>query len=199
MRYLSNSIFFARGLSFQIWQSVQITNIWPIKVCFLNKIKFCSLKLGYLKIICLISFVDFACWSIHYGSWPCHDLLPHKYSYNTSILIITFHGILAFQHLHASLRCCRIVLALFCLIPSGIMSRISCMTAARNSKSKWLSTRCLVTVLATPLECLPSNCLARRLPSHLSSNGTIPRKKNSHTRHPGAQKPQPGPLPTAPW
>lgn len=110
----------------------------------------------------------------------------------------TFHGMLAFQHLQASLRCCRIVLALFCLIPSGIISRISCMTAARNSRSKWLSTRCLVTVLATPLEWRPSNCLARRLPSHRSSSGTIPRRKNSQTRQPGAQKPQPGPLPTAP-
>ena len=30
------------------------------------------------------------------------------------------------QHRHASERCCRMVLALFCLTPSGIMSRMSC-------------------------------------------------------------------------
>ena len=30
------------------------------------------------------------------------------------------------------------------------------------------------------------------------SSGTTPRKKKSHTRQPGAQKPQPGPLPTGP-
>jgi hypothetical protein len=72
------------------------------------------------------------------------------------------------------------------------------LTEARSSKSKWLSTLCLVTVLATPLECRPSNCLDRRLPSHRSNNGVIPRMKKSHTRHPGAQKPQPGPLPTGP-
>lgn len=112
--------------------------------------------------------------------------------------LLTFQGMLAFQHLHASLRCCRITRALFCLIPSGIMSRMSCMTAARNSKSKWLSTRCLVTVLATPFECLPSNCLARRLPSHRSKRGTTPRRKKSHTLQPGAQKPHPGPFPTGP-
>lgn len=105
---------------------------------------------------------------------------------------------LAFQHLQASLRCCRMTRALFCLIPSGIMSRMSCMTAARNSKSKWLSTLCLVTVLATPLECLPSNCLARRLPSQRSKRGTTPRRKNSHTLQPGAQNPHPGPFPTGP-
>jgi len=29
-------------------------------------------------------------------------------------------------------------------------------------------------------------------------SGTTPRKKKSHTRQPGAQKPQPGPLPTGP-
>lgn len=105
---------------------------------------------------------------------------------------------LAFQHLQASLRCCRMTRALFCLIPSGIMSRMSCMTAARSSKSKWLSTLCLVTVLATPLECLPSNCLARRLPSQRSKRGTTPRRKNSHTLQPGAQNPHPGPFPTGP-
>ena len=33
---------------------------------------------------------------------------------------------------------------------------------------------------------------------HLSRRGTIPRMKNSQTRHPGAQNPQPGPLPTGP-
>lgn len=49
---------------------------------------------------------------------------------------LTFQGMLAFQHLQDSLRCCRMVLALFCLIPSGIMSKMSCITAARNSRSK---------------------------------------------------------------
>jgi len=73
------------------------------------------------------------------------------------------------------------------------------LTEARSSRSKWLSTLCLVTVLATPLECRPSNCLERRLPSHRSSNGVIPRMKKSHTRHPGAQNPHPGPFPTGPW
>lgn len=68
---------------------------------------------------------------------------------------LAFQGILAFQHRQASLRCCRMVRALFCLIPSGIMSRISCITAARSSRSKWDSTRCLVTVLATPFEWRP--------------------------------------------
>lgn len=63
---------------------------------------------------------------------------------------LTFHGILAFQHLQASDKCCRIVLALFCLIPSGIMSTMSCITEARNSRSKCDSTRCFVTVFATP-------------------------------------------------
>lgn len=106
---------------------------------------------------------------------------------------------LAFQQRQASLRCCRMVRALFCLIPSGIMSRMSCITAARSSRSKWLSTRCFVTVFATPFECLPSNCRERRLPSHRSNRGTIPRMKNTHTLHPGAQMPTPGPLPTGPW
>lgn len=73
------------------------------------------------------------------------------------------------------------------------------LTEALSSRSKWLSTLCLVTVLATPLECRPSNCLERRFPSHRSNNGVIPRMKKSHTRHPGAQKPHPGPLPTGPW
>lgn len=149
---------------------------------------------------------------------------------------LTFHGMFAFQHLQDSLRCCRMVLALFCLIPSGIMSKMSCITAARNSRSKWDSTRCLVTVFATPFEwrpaeeikakpplllkllwfpsennwpcqritskiCMfrPSNCLASRFPSHRSNRGVMPLMKNSHTLQPGAQKPQPGPLPTGPW
>ena len=47
----------------------------------------------------------------------------------------TFHGMFAFQHRHASLRCCRIVLALFARTPSGIMSRMSCITLARSSRS----------------------------------------------------------------
>lgn len=73
------------------------------------------------------------------------------------------------------------------------------LTAALNSRSKWLSTLCLVTVFATPLLCLPSNCLDRRLPSQRSSSGVIPRMKNIQTLQPGAQNPQPGPLPTGPW
>ena len=42
------------------------------------------------------------------------------------------------------------VLALFCFTPSGIMSRMSCITAARSSRSKCDSMRCLVTVFAIP-------------------------------------------------
>lgn len=45
---------------------------------------------------------------------------------------------------------------------------------------------------------MPSNCLASRFPNHLSNKGVIPLIKNSHTLQPGAQKPQPGPLPTGP-
>ncbi|OMH82499.1 hypothetical protein AX774_g4026 [Zancudomyces culisetae] len=110
----------------------------------------------------------------------------------------TFHGILAFQHLQASDKCCKIVLLLFARIPSGIISKISCITAALNSKSKCDSTRCFVTVLAIPFECLPSNCRANKFPNHRSNNGTIPRKKNIHTLHVGAQNPHPGPFPTGP-
>jgi hypothetical protein len=51
---------------------------------------------------------------------------------------------------------------------------------------------------AVPFEFRPSNCRANKLPSHLSRSGTIPRMKKSHTRHPGAQKPTPGPFPTGP-
>ena len=40
---------------------------------------------------------------------------------------------------------------LFCRMLSGIMSRMSCMTAARSSRSYCDSTRCLVTVLLMPL------------------------------------------------
>lgn len=47
--------------------------------------------------------------------------------------------------------------------------------------------------------CWPSNCLASRFPSQRSSSGVMPLMKNSHTLQPGAQKPQPGPLPTGPW
>ena len=75
----------------------------------------------------------------------------HKNLYKFAKIVFTFQGIFAFQHLKASLKCCKIVLALFCLIPSGIISRISCITEARSSKSKWDSTLCLVTVLATPV------------------------------------------------
>ena len=103
----------------------------------------------------------------------------------------------SFQHLPSE-RWARIVRALFARTPSGMMSRISAMTAERSSRSKFDSTRCLVTVLATPLMWRPSNWRANRLPSQRSSNGTMPRKKKSHTRQPGAQKPQPGPLPTGP-
>ena len=110
----------------------------------------------------------------------------------------TFHGMLAFQHRHASDRWLRMVFALFALMPSGIMSRMSCITAARSSRSKCDSIRCLVTVLATPLLWRPSNWRASRLPSQRSSSGTMPRRKNSQTRHMGAQKPTPGPLPTGP-
>ena len=71
-------------------------------------------------------------------------------------------------------------------------------TAARSSRSKWLSTRCFVTVFATPFECRPSNWRDSRLPSQRSSSGVMPRMKNSQTRQPGAQMPQPGPFPTGP-
>lgn len=77
---------------------------------------------------------------------------------------LTFHGMFAFQHLQDSLRCCRMVLALFCLIPSGIMSKMSCITAARNSRSKWDSTRCLVTVFATPFEWRPAEEIKAKPP-----------------------------------
>ena len=92
----------------------------------------------------------------------------------------------------------RMVFALFCFTPSGIMSRMSCMTAARSSRSKCDSIRCFVTVFAMPFELRPSNCRARRLPSQRSRSGTMPRRKKSHTRHMGAQKPHPGPFPTGP-
>lgn len=42
----------------------------------------------------------------------------------------TFQGMLAFQHRHASDRCCRMVRALVLRMPSGIMSRMSCITDA---------------------------------------------------------------------
>jgi hypothetical protein len=108
----------------------------------------------------------------------------------------TFQGILAFQHLQASLKCYKIVLVLLALTPSGIISFISIITAALNSKSYYDSTLYLVTVLAMFLECLPSNYLAKRFPIHLSINGTIPLRKKSQTLHPGAQNPTPGPFPT---
>jgi hypothetical protein len=75
---------------------------------------------------------------------------------------------------------------------------LTCITAARSSKSKCDSMRCLVTVFAMPFDWRPSNWRASKLPSQRSSSGTMPRKKNSHTRHIGAQKPTPGPLPTGP-
>lgn len=45
---------------------------------------------------------------------------------------------------------------------------------------------------------VPSNCLANRFPSHLSNSGVMPLMKKSQTLQPGAQNPQPGPLPTGP-
>ena len=48
----------------------------------------------------------------------------------------TFQGMLAFQQRHASERCCRMARALLALTPAGIASRMSCMTAARSSRSK---------------------------------------------------------------
>lgn len=93
---------------------------------------------------------------------------------------------------------CKIVLALFAFIPSGIMSTISCITDARSSKSKWLSTRCFVTVFATPFEWRPSNWRDSRFPSQRSRSGVMPLKKKSQTLQPGAQNPHPGPLPTGP-
>ena len=110
----------------------------------------------------------------------------------------TFQGMLAFQHLQASLKCYKIVLALLALTPSGIISTISAITAALNSKSNYDSTLYFVTVFEIPLECLPSNVLANKFPNHLSSNGIIPLKKNSQTLHIGVQNPTPGPLPTVP-
>jgi hypothetical protein len=47
----------------------------------------------------------------------------------------TFQGMFAFQQRHASERCCRMVRALLARTPSGIMSRMSCITAARSSRS----------------------------------------------------------------
>jgi len=108
----------------------------------------------------------------------------------------TFQGILAFQHLQASLKCYKIVLALFALTPSGIISIISDITAALNSKSNYDSTLYFVTVFDIPFECLPSNVLANKFPNHLSNKGIIPLKKNNHTLHIGVQNPTPGPLPT---
>ena len=110
----------------------------------------------------------------------------------------TFHGIFAFQHLQASPKCCKIVLVLLAFTPSGIISVISNITLALNSKSNWLSTLCFVTVLAPDLEFLPSNCLANKFPNQRSNKGITPLKKNNHTLHIGCQKPTPGPLPTGP-
>jgi len=110
----------------------------------------------------------------------------------------TFQGIFAFQHRQASLRCCMMVLFLFALTPSGIISLILIITAERSSKSKLDSSRCLVTYLDAPLECLPSNCLASRFPNQRSSKGIIPLRKNNQTLHIGAQNPHPGPFPTGP-
>lgn len=51
----------------------------------------------------------------------------------------------------------RMVRDLFAFTPSGIMSRMSCITAARSSRSKWDSTLCFVTDFAIPFECLFSH------------------------------------------
>lgn len=110
----------------------------------------------------------------------------------------TFQGIFAFQHLQASLRCYNMVFDLFALTPSGIISIISFMTAALNSKSKCDSSRYLVTDFAPPFEWRPSNYLANKFPNHLSSKGIIPLRKKSQTLHIGCQNPHPGPLPTGP-
>jgi hypothetical protein len=76
--------------------------------------------------------------------WLCIHACTHTHTHTHT------HDTRTFQHRQASLRCCKMVLALFCFTPCGIMSRMSCMTAARSSRSKWLSIRCLVTVLAIP-------------------------------------------------
>ena len=75
---------------------------------------------------------------------------------------------------------------------------MSAITAYLSSRSNWDSTHCFVIVFAIPLECLPSNYLASKLPSHRSSKGVIPHKKKIHTHQAGAQKPTPGPFPTYP-
>lgn len=45
-----------------------------------------------------------------------------KYLKHVSIINhnYTFQGMFAFQQRHASLRCCKMVLALFCLMPSAV-------------------------------------------------------------------------------
>ena len=87
----------------------------------------------------------------------------------------TFHGMLAFQHSQASNKCCRIVLAFFCLMDSSIMSKMTCMTAVQSSRSQCNSTCSFVTILAMPLLLCLLNCQARRLPNQRSRRGTIPR------------------------
>ena len=91
----------------------------------------------------------------------------------------TFHGIFAFQQRQASERCCRIVRALFARTPSGIMSMMSCITAARSSRSKWDSTRCFVTDLATPLETQHKIVCVRR--SYFSTCVILKFESSSHT------------------
>jgi hypothetical protein len=76
-------------------------------------------------------------------------------------------------------------------------SAMSCITAARISRSYCDSTRCFVTIGAVRFATRPSYSRATRLLSHRSMSGTMPRRKKTHTRHIGPQKPTPGPCPTA--
>ena len=48
----------------------------------------------------------------------------------------TFQGMLAFQQRQASDRCCRIVRALFCFTPSGMLSRMSARPAQLSVYTK---------------------------------------------------------------
>ena len=106
----------------------------------------------------------------------------------------TLQIMLAFQHLQASLKCYKIVLALLPLTVSGIISFMSLIIYDLSSKSKLLSTLCFVIVLASFLWCLPTNYLANKFPSHLSKMGIVPLIKNTQILHWGYQNPQPGPF-----
>ena len=80
-------------------------------------------------------------------------------------------------------------------IPAEILV---CIPEEDSSCAESLSMKNVKIIKQVPLLFRPSNCLASRLPNHRSSNGTIPRKKNNHTRHPGTQNPTPAPFPTGP-